>query len=111
MVVCTLFLAANLSSIGYDIHARQTCGFEDTHVLCGVGNAIYVFVGLGASACDKSLEYAQHLFTDNLAPWSAIMTTFKCGPHIRIGIIAAAVLLAWMIYGEAVAVMTGGEVH
>lgn len=113
IVLCTLFLTAYLSSVGHDISTRQTCGFENAHVMFGVGTAIYVFVGVVGSMCGKSLGYAQQIFTDNLAAWPAIVTTFKCEPPIKIAVITGAVLLGWVgttlvvIYGEAVSAVTG----
>lgn len=114
IILCTLFLAAYLISVGYDIRTRQTCGFDNMEVMFGVGAALYAFLGFLFSACGKSLGYAQQIFTDNLAVWPAVATTVKCEPPIRIAIIAGAMLLGWagtalvVIYGEAMAVVTGG---
>lgn len=112
VLVCSLFLAAYLTSVGIDIETRQTCGFSNTTVMYVVGVSMYVVLGVGASCIGKSPGYAQQLFTDLLAPWPAFITTSSCEPLIRLGIIVLAMVLGWVgtalvaVYGDTVASVT-----
>lgn len=109
VVCCTMVLIAYLVSVGVDIDERQTCGVSNTHVMFMVGVGAYAVLGAVVSCCRKSLGYAQQLFTDMLAPWPALVTTFSCEPLVKSGVIVLAMVLGWVgtalvaVYGDTVA--------